>query len=122
MLCVVHILYLITAIPKRHLFTCCNGAVIPQITLRLWNSKFVGNRPLYQVFLFEGMAEGGGSVLEGFLCPVCKADFGAAVKLLAHFEKEHNEDKDVLQAFKGKHVTPLLLFVLKFALTEYQFF
>ncbi|XP_026276182.1 rabenosyn-5 [Frankliniella occidentalis] len=46
------------------------------------------------------MAEGGGSVLEGFLCPVCKADFGTAVKLLSHFEKEHNEDKDVLQAFK----------------------
>lgn len=50
------------------------------------------------------MAEGGGLVLEGFLCPVCKADFGTAVKLLTHFEKEHNEDKDVLQAFKGTKV------------------
>lgn len=49
----------------------------------------------------EIMAEGGGMVLEGFLCPVCKVDLGTAAKLLAHFEKDHNEDKDVLQAFKG---------------------
>lgn len=46
------------------------------------------------------MAEGGNMVLEGFLCPVCKADLGTAIKLLSHFEKEHNEDKDVVQAFK----------------------
>ncbi|KAJ1524846.1 hypothetical protein ONE63_009714 [Megalurothrips usitatus] len=46
------------------------------------------------------MAEGEGLVLEGFLCPICKVDFGSAPKLLSHFEKEHNEDKDVIQAFK----------------------
>jgi len=42
-----------------------------------------------------------GDVLEGFLCPICKHDLKTDVKLLAHFEKEHTEDQDVLQTLKG---------------------
>jgi hypothetical protein len=46
------------------------------------------------------MAEGGGEILEGFLCPVCKADFGSARQLHTHFQ-EHTEDQDVLKSLKG---------------------
>lgn len=46
------------------------------------------------------MAEGGGEILEGFLCPVCKADLGTALQLHTHFQ-EHTEDQDVLKSLKG---------------------
>ncbi|KDR16038.1 rabenosyn-5 [Zootermopsis nevadensis] len=45
------------------------------------------------------MAEGGGEILEGFLCPICKVDLGTAVQLHAHFQ-EHTEDQDVLKSLK----------------------
>jgi len=45
------------------------------------------------------MAEGGGEILEGFLCPVCKTDLGTAVQLHTHFQ-EHTEDQDVLKSLK----------------------
>lgn len=45
------------------------------------------------------MAEGGGEILEGFLCPICKADLGTALQLHTHFQ-EHTEDQDVLKSLK----------------------
>jgi rabenosyn-5 len=50
------------------------------------------------------MAEGGGEILEGFLCPICKVDLGTAVQLHAHFQ-EHTEDQDVLKSLKGTMFT-----------------
>jgi rabenosyn-5 len=46
------------------------------------------------------MAEGGGEILEGFLCPICKVDLGTAIQLHTHFQ-EHTEDQDVLKSLKG---------------------
>lgn len=40
-------------------------------------------------------------MMEGFLCPICKGDFGTAIKLLAHFQEEHSEEQDLLKSFKG---------------------
>jgi len=54
------------------------------------------------------MAEGGGEILEGFLCPVCKTDLGTAVQLHTHFQ-EHTEDQDVLKSLKGNSVCNLIL-------------
>jgi hypothetical protein len=54
------------------------------------------------------MAEGGGEILEGFLCPVCKLDLGTALQLDAHFQ-EHIEDQDVLKSLKGNSVCNLIL-------------
>lgn len=50
--------------------------------------------------------EHGADIREGFICPICMRDFGAVGQLLSHFEEAHNseEDKDVLQSFKGKFV------------------
>ena len=47
------------------------------------------------------MAEGGEEILEGFLCPICKADLGTALQLHNHFQDEHTEDQDVLKSLKG---------------------
>ncbi|KAJ9580600.1 hypothetical protein L9F63_024215, partial [Diploptera punctata] len=46
------------------------------------------------------MAEGGEEILEGFLCPMCKADLGTALQLHNHFQEEHTEDQDVLKSLK----------------------
>lgn len=54
------------------------------------------------------MAEGGGEILEGFLCPVCKTDLGTAVQLHTHFQ-EHTEDQDVLKSLKGNSVCIFIL-------------
>jgi hypothetical protein len=54
------------------------------------------------------MAEGGGEILEGFLCPVCKTDLGTALQLHTHFQ-EHTEDQDVLKFLKGNSVCSLIL-------------
>jgi len=54
------------------------------------------------------MAEGGGDILEGFLCPVCKTDLGTAVQLHTHFQ-EHTEDQDVLKSLKGNSVCNFIL-------------
>ncbi|GBP40939.1 Rabenosyn-5 [Eumeta japonica] len=40
------------------------------------------------------------SILEGFLCPICKADLKSASQLTSHFETLHEEDVDVLKPFK----------------------
>lgn len=50
------------------------------------------------------MAEGSGEILEGFLCPICKADLGTAIQLHTHFQ-EHTEDQDVLKSLKGTMCT-----------------
>lgn len=43
------------------------------------------------------------NIREGLLCPICMHDLGTVSQLLQHFEEAHNseEDKDVLQSFKG---------------------
>lgn len=46
------------------------------------------------------MAEGG-QILEGFLCPICKADLGSEIQLQNHFQENHIEDQDVLKSLKG---------------------
>lgn len=40
-------------------------------------------------------------VLEGFLCPICKVDFGLDLKLYLHFQEAHGEDQDLVKSFKG---------------------
>jgi len=40
-------------------------------------------------------------VLEGFLCPICKVDFGLDLKLFLHFQEVHSEDQDLVKSFKG---------------------
>lgn len=39
-------------------------------------------------------------ILEGFLCPICKADLKSASQLTSHFESQHQEDQDVLRSLK----------------------
>lgn len=39
-------------------------------------------------------------ILEGFLCPICKADLKSASQLTSHFESLHSEDQDVLRSLK----------------------
>lgn len=46
------------------------------------------------------MAESREEILEGFLCPICKADLGTALQLHTHFQEEHTEDQDVLKSLK----------------------
>uniref|UniRef100_A0A1B6G9D7 FYVE-type domain-containing protein n=1 Tax=Cuerna arida TaxID=1464854 RepID=A0A1B6G9D7_9HEMI len=47
------------------------------------------------------MAEGSDvPMMEGFLCPICKGDFGTAMRLLSHFQEEHSEEQDLLKSFK----------------------
>ena len=54
-------------------------------------------------------------IREGLLCPICMEDLVTVDQLLQHFEEAHDteEDKDVLQSFKGKlhicNVRPTLL-------------
>lgn len=44
-------------------------------------------------------------VLEGFLCPICKVDFGLDLKLYLHFQEAHGEDQDLVKSFKGKRTS-----------------
>ncbi|XP_026747650.1 rabenosyn-5 [Trichoplusia ni] len=39
-------------------------------------------------------------ILEGFLCPICKADLKSASQLTSHFESLHSEEQDVLRSLK----------------------
>ncbi|XP_050424363.1 rabenosyn-5 [Adelges cooleyi] len=39
-------------------------------------------------------------VLEGFLCPICKVDYGIDLKLFLHFQEAHSEDQDLVKSFK----------------------
>ncbi|XP_047988513.1 rabenosyn-5 [Leguminivora glycinivorella] len=39
-------------------------------------------------------------ILEGFLCPICKADLKTASQLTNHFESLHQEEQDVLKSLK----------------------
>lgn len=39
-------------------------------------------------------------ILEGFLCPICKADLKSASQLTNHFESLHQEEQDVLKSLK----------------------
>lgn len=39
-------------------------------------------------------------VMEGFLCPICKADFRSPDRLTAHFDTHSEDDQDLLKAFK----------------------
>ena len=48
------------------------------------------------------MAEVGGEIREGFLCPICITDLGTVSQLHEHFDQAHAaEDKDVLDQLKG---------------------
>lgn len=40
-------------------------------------------------------------ILEGFLCPICKADLKSFSRLKNHFQEIHPEDQDVLKSLKG---------------------
>lgn len=44
-------------------------------------------------------------VLEGFLCPICKVDFGLDLKLYLHFQEAHGEDQDLVKSFKGMWIS-----------------
>ncbi|XP_039286932.1 rabenosyn-5 isoform X2 [Nilaparvata lugens] len=46
------------------------------------------------------MADDEKAVMEGFLCPICKADLGTPDQLVTHFQNEHSEDQDLLKSFK----------------------
>ena len=48
--------------------------------------------------------ENDNKILEGLICPICMEDLITIDQLLQHFEEAHDteEDKDVLQSFKGK--------------------
>ncbi|XP_068629871.1 rabenosyn-5 [Battus philenor] len=39
-------------------------------------------------------------ILEGFLCPICKADLKSATQLTNHFESLHQGEQDVLKSLK----------------------
>ncbi|XP_073943581.1 LOW QUALITY PROTEIN: rabenosyn-5 [Choristoneura fumiferana] len=39
-------------------------------------------------------------ILEGFLCPICKADLKTASQLTNHFESLHSEEQDILSSLK----------------------
>ncbi|VVC88863.1 unnamed protein product [Leptidea sinapis] len=39
-------------------------------------------------------------ILEGFLCPICKADLKSATQLTNHFETQHAEEQDLLRSLK----------------------
>uniref|UniRef100_A0A6M2DS19 Putative fyve finger-containing protein n=1 Tax=Xenopsylla cheopis TaxID=163159 RepID=A0A6M2DS19_XENCH len=41
------------------------------------------------------------TILEGFLCPICKQDLRNEYQLTTHFEKNHSEQQDLVQVFKG---------------------
>lgn len=47
-------------------------------------------------------------VLEGFLCPICKVDFGLDLKLFLHFQEAHSEDQDLVKSFKGTSLFSLI--------------
>lgn len=42
-----------------------------------------------------------GVIREGFICPICKEDLESPDYLIAHFEKEHSEEQDILKSLKG---------------------
>lgn len=44
-------------------------------------------------------------VLEGFLCPICKVDFGVDLKLFLHFQEAHSEDQQLVKSFKGSSIS-----------------
>lgn len=46
------------------------------------------------------MATHDDGILEGFLCPICKADLKSATQLTSHFESLHEEDQDLLKSLK----------------------
>ena len=51
------------------------------------------------------MAEMEGEIREGFLCPMCMQDLGTVSQLQQHFDEAHpNEDSDVIQQLKGRHI------------------
>lgn len=39
-------------------------------------------------------------VMEGFLCPICKANFPLPDQLTAHFDTHSEDDQDLLKSFK----------------------
>ncbi|XP_014246639.1 rabenosyn-5 isoform X2 [Cimex lectularius] len=39
-------------------------------------------------------------VLEGFICPICKADFGNPRTLLSHFQEEHSDEQDLIKTLR----------------------
>lgn len=63
-------------------------------------------------------------VLEGFLCPICKVDFGLDLKLFLHFQEAHGEDQDLVKSFKGRIILFCFVFMrankrMKNACTSY---
>lgn len=52
-------------------------------------------------------------VLEGFLCPICKVDYGLDLKLFLHFQEAHGEDQDLVKSFKGRFFKNMNCFFIK---------
>lgn len=49
---------------------------------------------------FGDAFDGGEEVMEGFLCPICKANFQSPDRLTAHFDTHSEDDQDLLKSFK----------------------
>nr|XP_026489913.1 tetratricopeptide repeat protein 27-like [Vanessa tameamea] len=52
------------------------------------------------IMFFKMATANDDEVLEGFLCPICKADLKSANQLTSHFESLHQEEQDVLKSLK----------------------
>ncbi|KAH8412135.1 hypothetical protein KR009_000015 [Drosophila setifemur] len=48
----------------------------------------------------EDQSAGSGEILEGFLCPICRADLKSIDVLTDHFARQHAEEEAVLKSFK----------------------
>lgn len=44
-------------------------------------------------------------VMEGFLCPICKANFQSPDQLTAHFDTHSEDDQDLLKSFKEMFIS-----------------
>lgn len=44
-------------------------------------------------------------VMEGFLCPICKANFPSPDRLTAHFDTHSEDDQDLLKSFKEMFIS-----------------
>lgn len=54
---------------------------------------------------FNDFDDEGESVLEGFLCPICKEDLKSPDRLTAHVENVHSDDQDLLKSFRDIFIT-----------------
>jgi len=48
----------------------------------------------------EDQSSASGEILEGFLCPICRADLKSIDVLTDHFARQHAEEEAALKSFK----------------------